>query len=180
MNKMFLIVGRSSSGKDSLTNKLCQDLNLKQVISYATRPQRKNEGNTHIFIKSEGVEQYKNQFAAYTKIGDYEYFTTLEQILSGKYQFYVIDPNGVEFLKEKIKNIEFVTIYIHADEAICRERAKLRGDTEEDIDKRFNAERKQFEEFTQQIKYDYMVKNNVFDKAYQILKQIVLIELDGS
>ena len=83
MNKktIFLIVGQTASGKDSLVNLMCQNFKLpmtdifgkwslhpyKQLISYATRPRRENEGDTHIFIQPNEVEQYKDQIVAYTK-----------------------------------------------------------------------------------------------------------------
>jgi len=176
MNKMFLIVGESGSGKDSLTNKVCKELNMKQVISYTTRPQRKDEGNTHIFIKPEEARDYINEYAAYTQIGEIEYFTTLKQLLSGEYQFYIIDPNGVKYLKDKVKNIKFVTIFIYVDRSTRLKRTRLRGDDEETIVQRFWAEYEQFKEFKNDVNFDYMINNYNFNTAYEILKQIIMIE----
>ena len=47
---LMCILGESSSGKDPLVNQICKTSNLTQLISYTTRPQRKNEGATHIFV----------------------------------------------------------------------------------------------------------------------------------
>ena len=91
MHNLYLIVGRTASGKDSLTRAVAAKLNLSILSSYATRPRRPGETNEHIFITPEEVEQYKNDFVAYTKIGDYEYFSTKQQLLES--DFYIIDPN---------------------------------------------------------------------------------------
>ena len=52
MSKVFCLMGKSSTGKDTIFKMLMQDvqLNLKPVISYTTRPKRTNETN--------GIEYY--------------------------------------------------------------------------------------------------------------------------
>ena len=52
MSKLFCIMGKSASGKDTIFKRLVQDeaLNLKTVVSYTTRPMREGE--------QEGVEYY--------------------------------------------------------------------------------------------------------------------------
>ena len=60
MKTVFFIVGRTASGKDSLTNAVAQDLNMKVLKSYATRPMRKDDPKdveSHIFIKPKEVKQ---------------------------------------------------------------------------------------------------------------------------
>ena len=90
MGKLFVIIGKSGSGKDSVFNLLKEDkqLNLEPLVLYTTRPMRKNEtqGVEHIFISTEEAEKIKqNQtLLAYTKIKNpdfqgegFEYFTTV-------------------------------------------------------------------------------------------------------
>ena len=84
MKTLILLVGQSSSGKDSIASLLEKD-GYKILKSYTTRPKRIGEGNTHIFIKPKDVYQYKNDFVAYTKIGDYEYFLRNNNYLIHKY-----------------------------------------------------------------------------------------------
>mgnify|MGYP003447318525 CR=1 FL=1 len=66
---LLLVIGKSASGKDFLTNKLCERTGLKQLISYTTRERRPNEGDTQIFVAEEDYEQMKNvnEVAARTK-----------------------------------------------------------------------------------------------------------------
>jgi guanylate kinase len=147
----------------------------KILKSYCTRPRRTDEGNTHIFIKPEEVNTYKNDFIAYTRIGEYEYFSTKKQLLESS--VYIIDPLGVKYLKSKCNDIRFITIYINVPEAERLDRAlHIRKDNKEEVLKRFKAEKKQFDEFKLNAEFDYSICNNDLIKAYKILKNIIEIE----
>lgn len=176
MKTLILLVGQSSSGKDSIASLLEKD-GYKILKSYTTRPKRIGEGNTHIFIKPKDVYQYKNDFVAYTKIGDYEYFSTKQQLFDS--QIYIIDPVGIKYLKSKIKNIKFVVIYINVDTKERFKRAKkIRKDNVKEIIKRFKAEKQQFDEFKINAEFDYSVSNYDVEKAYRIVKNIIMEEMD--
>ena len=177
MNKIFLLVGESSSGKDSLANMLEKD-GYKVLKSYSTRPKRENETNTHIFISSEEVCKYKDEIIAYTKIGEYEYFSTMPQLLES--DIYIIDPNGVEYLKSKTKDIDIVTIYINVSEEERKYRAlAIRKDMLHEVEKRFEAERLQFDKFKLSAKFDYSISNTDIKNAYKILRTIIEVERGG-
>ena len=176
MKKIILLVGESASGKDSLAKRLEQD-GYKILKSYATRPKREGEGNTHIFIKPEEVLQYKNDMIAYTKIGEYEYFATYQQLYEN--DIYIIDPQGVNYMKKKIKDIKPIIIYINVDKQTRIKRVRQRGDKEEVWQKRFVDELDQFTEFKKKANFDYGICNYDFDKAYKVLKFIINTELKG-
>ena len=195
---IFLIVGQTASGKDSLVNAMCQgrqkimtlstdkDNNeqqiitykpYKQLVSYTTRPKRENEGDTHIFISRSEVEQYKDDMIAYTQIGEYEYFATKEQLRNCN--FYIIDYDGVKYLRSQQLNDEFrfVTIYINTPDEIRKERAlSARKDNKEIFDKRNKTEESQFNDMRTKADFDYSINNINFDKAFKILKYIVEVE----
>ena len=176
-DKIILLVGESASGKDRLANRLEQD-GYKVLKSYATRPKREGEGNTHVFIINEEVSKYKDDMIAYTKIGEgNEYFATLSQLYEN--QIYIIDPKGIDYMNKKIKDIKSIVVYINVDEQTRIKRARKRGDKEEVWQKRFVDELNQFTEFKKKAKFDYSICNYDFDKAYKILKFIVDIELKG-
>jgi guanylate kinase len=179
MKKIFLLVGESGCGKDTFANMLEQD-GYKILKSYATRPKRENEGFTHVFIKPEEVEQYKNDMVAYTKIGEYEYFATKNQVLEN--DIYIIDPLGVQFLKDHHLNIniDIIVIYINVDRFERKERALKRGDVEENINKRFAAEDYQFQCFREQAEFNYSIENIDINKSYKILKHIIEGENNGN
>lgn len=167
MHNLYLIVGRTASGKDSLTRAVAEKLNLKILSSYATRPKRPGETTEHIFISSEDVAQYQNDIVAYTKIGEYEYFSTKQQLLES--DFYIIDPNGVKYMQDKIKdipNIEMHIIYIAADYITRKHRAlSNRKDKEEVFNKRCEAEEDQFIDFECGQNWNKRIENRDFEQA---------------
>lgn len=177
---IFLIVGESGSGKDSLVAKACEELNLKQLKSYTTRPRRVGETDTHTFISPDEVEQYKNQMIAYTQIGDYIYFATKQQLYD--VDAYVIDYLGIKWMYESsvdLSDFRFVTIFINTPKYIREQRAlNSRNDDALTFYKRCFNEDIQFKEMLLKNDFDYAVSNVDFDKAYKIFKYIVETELN--
>lgn len=184
MKTVFLIVGESSSGKDSLVNKLCKETGLKKLKSYATRPRRNDESDdTHIFISEDNVKEYINDMIAYTKIGEYSYFATVQQLYDA--DIYIIDSTGVDYMKfitqyKNVADIRFVTIYINTPPELRKERAlNQRKDKFEVYYQRVLDEQGQFTNFKACSKFDYAILNEDFDKAYKILDKIVEVECHG-
>lgn len=184
MKTVFLIVGESSSGKDSLVAKLCNETGLKQLVSYTTRSRRENEGDTHIFIDVNDVKEYVNDIIAYTCISDNEYFATIKQLYES--DIYIIDATGIDYMKSIAKHkgvddIHFVTIYINTPSELRKERAlNQRHDDPEVYFNRVLSEQEQFTNFKACTKFDYAILNIDFNKSYKILKNIVEEELNES
>ena len=65
MAKIFFVLGKSCSGKDTIFKKLKEDrqLNLNTVTGYTTRPMREGEinGVEYFFVNNEELEALKNQ-----------------------------------------------------------------------------------------------------------------------
>lgn len=182
MKTVFLIVGESSSGKDSLVARLCNETGLRQLVSYATRPRRENEGNIHIFISDDEVGKHKDDMIAYTKIGPFQYFSTIQQLYDS--DIYVIDPKGTEYMKcitkyKNITDIRFVTIYINTPSILRKERAlSQRHDDPNAYYNRVLDEQEQFINFRAAAEFDYAILNIDFNKSYKILKHIIQTELE--
>ena len=178
---VFLIVGESGSGKDSLANKLCEEMGLNQLKSYTTRPRRDNEGETHIFISEDEVKYYVDKMIAYTVINSHEYFATLDQLYDS--DVYIVDPEGVNYMKviakyKGVDDIRFVTIYINTPSDFRKDRAlNQRHDNQEVYYNRVLSEQEQFTGFRACAKFDYAILNVDFDKAYNVLKNIISAEL---
>ena len=173
---VFLIAGRSSSGKDSLVREL-NKLGYTNVLSYATRPRRVGEGDTHIFIPPSEVSGFTNDIIAYTKIGTIEYFATKQQLLTS--DIYIIDYEGIKSLKKNIKhedNIRFVTIYVYANQTECYERAMTRKDNIEVYKNRVNSEYNQFKELENNFDFDYCIHNIDLKKTVKVVKNIIEVE----
>lgn len=180
MHTVFLVVGETSSGKDTFVNKICEECGYSKLISYATRPRREGEGDTHIFISEEEANLFTDKMIAYTRIGEYQYFSTVPQLY--KSDFYIIDPNGVDYMMfvtkyKKIDDVRFVTIYINTPAELRKTRAlETRKDNIEVYFNRAIDEQEQFTNFKAYAKYDYSISNIDFDKAYKIFKYIVEAE----
>ena len=165
MNKktIICIVGRTSSGKDYISKRLSTILDYPLVVSHTTRPKRDNETNgvEHWFDTKEEFDDLmqNNTVIAYTKIGEYEYCALLEDI--GDNAIYIIDPHGIEYLKQNFKDqINLKIIYIYCDEYIRRARASTRSDFKIAWEDRNKAEDEQFTEFEANRPWNLLIDNS--------------------
>ena len=175
---LLCLMGRTASGKDTLANKLCERTGLRQIISYTTRERRINEGDTHIFISDADYQVLEDagQIAAFTQIGPYKYCCTIEQLYDN--DVYVIDPMGVQHLRElNLPNLRLVTVYVNTPDDVRKSRALgKRGDDRVVFMKRDMAEREQFRAMLRNADFDYAVSNIDIAKAYSVLRWISQIE----
>ena len=160
----FLIVGRTATGKDTLASILTYKYKWKFVKSMTTRPKRYDEEDTHVFISEEQANATPlEDRVAYTKIGDYQYFATKEQVQES--DAYIIDPKGVKVLLEKMPEEDFIIVYIRP---VDRDIQKLNGTSRVDnveheekvFEKRYNAEDEQFTEF-EELLDSYKIYNYI-------------------
>lgn len=130
MTMMFLIMGRTGSGKDTLANILAEK-GWTGVKSYTTRPKRHEDEDTHIFITAEEATTYTDKVAT-TTINGYEYFATASQVENASY--YIIDPRGADELVENLPNTLFGLVYLICDKETRRSRALARAGNALDAD----------------------------------------------
>lgn len=160
---LFLIVGRTGRGKDHLKGILQSMYGWNFVKSYTTRPKRSPDEDTHIFISKEEADSVpKDSIVAYTQIGEYVYFVT-KGMLKGA-DAYIIDPNGVEYLRGVFPNERFHVIYIKAAEDEAEKRAIMRGIPEiekERFKARTVAEGKEFSDFERFINSADVANSNL-------------------
>lgn len=176
-HKLFCIMGESASGKDTLTKRICDEFNLKQIISYTTRPPRDGEVGTHIFVDDSVYEDMKetNNVAAYTNINGYHYWSTIEQLYDN--DVYIIDPFGVQTLEDLgLTDIDLCSIYINVPFEVRLNRALIRGDDIEVFASRTASETEQFVRMKGHGGFDWSVGNLNGDKAFEVLKKIIEVE----
>lgn len=175
---LLCVMGKTASGKDTLANKLCERMGLKQIISYTTRDRRVNEGDTHIFISDDEYNALESagSIAAFTQIGPYKYCCTIEQLYNN--DVYVIDPVGVENLRNlNLPNLRLVTVFVNTPDHIREQRAlNSRGDDKTKFRTREFAEREQFRNMLKEANFDYAVSNIDLAKAYSCLRWIATVE----
>lgn len=192
MGKIFCLMGKSNSGKDTIFKELIKDkdLDLKPIVSYTTRPIRSNESNgqEYYFIDELTLNEYRNQ----DKVIEERCYNTVQ----GKWHYCTIDDGRVNINKnnyllivtlEAYKNIEVyfgkenvIPLYIELDDGIRLERALKRERQEKspnynELCRRFLADSKDFSNEKLQlynIKNSY-INNDLFECINYIKNDIV-------
>lgn len=168
---MFLIVGHSGSGKTKVV-KYLEDLGYDVLQSYTTRPARTENEWGHLFCTVDDYKAFKSndEIVAYSFFDGNHYFSTKQQLYDT--DLYVVDPDGIEDLKQNIEDIDFITIYLKVDDVTRIKRMKQRGDSANKIIRRVAVDNDKFKNLT----FDYAVSNDDFDKTIKIIKYIVETE----
>ena len=146
LKNLYLICGKSGSGKTYVTEKLHNEYGYEILKSYTTRKPRHQSDDDHTYVtlsdyydaKSDGV------IAADTCFDHNFYWSTIEQLNAS--DLYVIDKAGIESLK-KLSNVNknVVTIYVDTSEDVRIENMKLRGDTSNKIYERLKHDEAAFD-----------------------------------
>ena len=109
MGKIYYMMGKSSSGKDTLYGMLMKDekLRLKTVVPYTTRPMRAGEENgvSYYFCDEDTVEKLEAEgkiieLRAYHTIhGIWKYFTVADHQVDLDHQSYLLIGTLESYLK---------------------------------------------------------------------------------
>ena len=163
MGKIFYIMGKSASGKDTFYRRLCADeeLGLKTVTLYTTRPMREGEreGAEYHFTDEEGAERLERegrvieQRAYHTACGLWRYLTVDDgQIHPEKENYLMIGTlESYQNMQKYFGKDTVVAIYIEVEDgerlfrALTRERKERRPRYAE-MCRRFLADENDFSE----------------------------------
>ena len=163
MGKIYCIMGKSSTGKDTLFKKILGDesLSLKTIVPYTTRPVRAGEKNgvEYFFCDEKKVEELEREgriieLRAYDTIhGIWTYFTVNDDQIDLEHQNYLIIGTLESYLKirDYFGKEKVVPIYIEVEDgerlsrALNRERMQESPKYEE-LCRRFLADAKDFSE----------------------------------
>lgn len=163
IHTVYCVLGRTGSGKSTVTKQAAKQLDMNVLRSYSTR-QYLREGETkensdHILISPDEVEKYRDDMIAYTDRVGYCNFATKQQLLDN--DFYIINPTGYYELKLKTKgmDINLVTIMVTVPFSDLRERAKKRGDFDA-WQANYMQESEEFSTFEKSHLIDYFVLND--------------------
>ena len=106
---MNLIIGRTGSGKTEFA-RLLENLDMKKVKSYTTRPKRQSEtDDDYHFISKSDLDNYQDKLAL-TTINQEQYFVTKDELLTKN--IYVIDYQGAIDLAKQTPDITYHIIHI--------------------------------------------------------------------
>ena len=163
MGKIFCIMGKSATGKDTIYERLLrdEDLNLKRIIPYTTRPIRDHEedGREYHFVTEEDVVDLKNQgliveMREYqTVYGPWKYFTVNDGNIKLDQENYSLigTVEGYVMVRDYFGEDKVIPIYVEVEDgdrllrAIAREK-KQDIPKYEEMCRRFLADAKDFSE----------------------------------
>lgn len=174
---LFLIVGRSGSGKTTIVEHLEKYKGFKPVQSYTDRKKRSDDEYGHIFVSEEEFDKLEN-IVAYAKYDNHRYCATKEQI--DESDLYVVDPVGVEDLLNiyKNKDRDIYIIYINVDIVNLIDNMKHRGDSDSKIVGRIkNDFAYDWESYLQLIYTEWKFKKSIFDMN---INNVELMSIDGN
>ena len=195
MTKIYVLIGKSGSGKDSFFEELIadKDLNLKSIVGYTTRPKRvhESEGVEYHFTDEAGLNKLRNEDMIieercyHTVHGDWYYFTAkdekmLENIEQNINYIYIGTVESFVKMKEYYGSDIVIPLYIEVEDgerlarALKRER-KQNAPKYAEMCRRFLADCEDFSEENLNkagIKKKY--ENMDFDKCLAEIKADIM------
>lgn len=138
MGKIFLVMGKSATGKDTIFRKLLEikELNLKTVVTYTTRPIRTGEeqGREYFFVDNEKREELLldgkiiEQRSYDTVHGVWYYFTVNDSQIDLEYENYIMIQTleGYDQIRKYYGKNQVIPIYIEVEDGERLQRALVR------------------------------------------------------
>lgn len=163
MGKIYCVMGKSASGKDSIYQELldCKSLSLKKIVPYTTRPIREGEvdGENYFFCSEDKVKELEKagkiiELRAYDTIyGVWKYFTVDDGQIDLEDNNYLLIGTLETYTKIRdfFGNTKVEPIYIEVEDgerlmrALSRERLEKKPKYDE-MCRRFLADTQDFSE----------------------------------
>lgn len=171
MNKpLYLLIGRSASGKTTIATMLEEKYGLRQVDSYTTRPPRYQNEIGHVFVSEEEFNQLIH-IVSYTEYNNYKYCATSE--LLDQCSIFVVDPHGVETLLEKY-NTDRQIIALYFDTNVHNRIGRMidRGDSDNQIVSRLYTD--------EEYDWELTLKKTVWNYKNNLNKNVELYVINAN
>jgi guanylate kinase len=157
--KRVILVGKGGSGKDYLRKEL-ESRGLSYAVSYTTRPPREEEidHKDYIFISNDDVQDLIDSgfFYEHVSFNGWVYGTSVEQF-QGR-DLFIMTPSGISRIKPYDRTESFI-IYIDIDKDIRYERLEKRKMPGDSVQRRIEADEKDFSNFTD---FDFVINDPFF------------------
>ncbi len=162
MGKIFYLMGKSSSGKDTIYKELLQGFpKMKRIVLYTTRPRREGEcdGVEYFFTDEEKLQQFRKQGqlieerSYHTQYGVWSYFTADDGQINLRQEDYLVigTLESYRAMKEYFGAESLVPLYIEVEDGLRLTRALEREKRQsqpryDELCRRFLADSKDFSE----------------------------------
>lgn len=192
MGKIFCLMGKSSSGKDTIFKKIRDDeeLNLKPIVSYTTRPKRTNETNgvEYFFINEKELNKFEKEDKViekrvyHTVHGDWYYCTINDEQIDLESNNYLLITTleSYKSLKDYFGEDKVYPLYIHVEDGIRLQRALDREKNQEnpnfdELCRRFLADNSDFsKENLSTLKINEFYTNKELEECINNIKKDIL------
>jgi guanylate kinase len=179
---LYIVSAPSGAGKTTLCKEVIDILpNLRHSVSYTTRPARPGEvhGIDYFFVSMEEFKRMAEagEFAEWAQVHGNMYGTALKTLeeyrRNGIDVILDIDCQGARKLKERYRGGVYIFI-LPPDFQELRRRLNYRNsDTAETIERRLEVAA---EEIKESRWYDYIIVNEIFTRAVEELKSVLIAE----
>ena len=136
MSKIFYLMGKSASGKDTIYKKIKEQMpELKTIVIYTTRPIREGEqeGVEYHFVDDEKLQEFQNagkviELREYNTVhGIWKYSTVDDGQFDAEDNYIAIGTlESYKGMREHLGQEKLVPIYIEVDDGVRLERALRR------------------------------------------------------
>ena len=182
MKNLYVIVGKSASGKDTILNSLIDKGIGNKIISHTSRPIREGEvdGFSYYFMDKNWFLDKKDTFIQTLLFNDWYYCISKDEIEkvssnpNNKY-FIILSPEGVKFLNDYvIKNNKssFNLIYIKTSNKTRHKRLLGRNDDISEVNRRLKTDDidfKNIEDFNPVVINGELDKEKVFELVLEVI-----------
>lgn len=185
MSNVFIILGKTASGKDRTVNELTSRYNFNKIITYTTRPMRKSEKQniTYHFISEDDFKQKidDNFFAEWktynTEFGVWYYGTALEDLENtDDNSVIILTPEGYRDVANRMY-VKPISILIEADDETIKNRLVKRGDNPKEAERRLLHDNEDFKGIENEV--DYIIHNNDGTNINDVINEILKITTKG-
>jgi guanylate kinase len=181
---LLILSSPSGAGKTTLTKKLREAFPaLGFSVSHTTRKPRANEtdGKDYHFVDRKGFDELveRDAFVEWAEVHGNCYGTSRAEIERAKAEpgcagmIFDIDYQGARQIRAKIPDVVSIFILPPSMDELHRRLKGRASETDEAVKRRFEAAKVEIEHYGF---FDYLVVNDVVDKAFRHLEGIVLAE----
>lgn len=186
---ILVLIGKSASGKDAILRRLVQDNIVQKIVSYTTRPRRKNEVNgiDYNFVTYQKfIEMLQNgeffQTRQYhTKVNNIDdiWYYGSKPVNSESHVTFatIVDVQGAVDYSNYYGRDNLFVVYVDASDNIRRERAERRGSFDEtEWVRRMEDDNKKFDinDVRNSLGIDLVVNNegDIRDSLFEIIYEV--------
>ena len=182
-NKLFVILGKSCSGKTTILNEVLSKLEIPVLLSSTTRPPRENEvnGREYNFVTMSDFDtDYKNEdileydvFRIDSIRQSWVYYTKKSDLLLPQTsQIKVVSPTGLaQLMSNKELRDNIVSIYIESSDKLRQKRYLTRAISPDNMNDRFERDERNF----QHLFTDYIIINDENTSINEASNQLINI-----